>query len=360
MAKIGFYLGTSSDPVENVSPVLNYWGEALNDHDLQAFGGTSLPDHISNKYEYISFNYSPNNIVEKIYRGYQYTSEYIQNNDPDIIIQVWKYATHAPGVAFAGKRHGVPTVGRFTGDTFKEYRGSSVPMKFGLFGLNNINGRIPLYLIDKIITLGPYGKSEVINKGMESENVTIIPPPAPDDTRFSPPESIYEIRGGLKLPNVKEVLLYVGRMTEQKGMNFLKTVISELSPSKEYLFLLLGSGPYQSVFEQKFPDDTVRAIGRVPHQEIDLYFKAADCYLHPSPYEGLPLVILEALSCGTPVLARKAGDIEFVSKNITQTPSEMATMIENKEYDYGWKNRELFELPEQRKRLESIIKELAS
>jgi len=79
--------------------------------------------------------------------------------------------------------------------------------------------------------------------------------------------------------------MYVGRMTSQKAMEFLRDAIPELPSLDEYLFLLVGSGPYQFVFEQEFDAQHVRAIGRVPHEEIDRYYKAADCYIHPSPYE---------------------------------------------------------------------------
>lgn len=355
MVKVGIYLGTSSDPTENITPVLESWCSALANYDLEVFGSASPPESLQNRCRYVGMEPLSDDLPQKILRGYQYTKKYIRENDPDVIIQLWKYATHAPGVALAGQQYQIPTVGRFTGDTFNEFHGTNFPRSIGVFGLNNIITRVPLHLLDKTIALGPYGKDELVSRGMSSEDVAIIPPPAPTDTQFSLSESKESLREDLGIPHDQEVILYVGRMTDQKGMEFLQEAISALPSLNDYLFLLIGSGPYQYVFNQEFDDDDVRAIGRISHREIDKYYKMADCYVHPSPYEGIPLVILEALSCGTSVLARPAGDIGFVSDNITHTPQEMAADIYNNNYDNNWNNKELFKLDKQQERLTSII-----
>lgn len=355
--KFGVYIGTQSDPVGNVLPVLKSWNTFLTTSDIrmELFGSASLSPSAMNSFDHVKQEDRPDKLPHKIIRGYQYTRDYIREHNPDVVMQVWKYATHAPGVALAGHRYGVPTIGRFTGDTFNEYRGFSFPKRLGIYGLNNLNGRVPLYFFDQMIALGPYGKSELVDHGVAEEDVEIIPPPTPAGDQFSSPESVSQYRSELGISQDKTVFLYVGRLTSQKGMEFLRETISALPSLEEYLFLLIGSGRYRSVFAQEFDDNAVRAIGRVEHKEIHKYYKSVDCYLHPSPYEGLPLVVLEALSCGVPVLARPAGDIGFVSGNLAKTPDQMATAILEEAYTHEWKNRELFELTEQRNRIENIV-----
>lgn len=360
MVTVGIYSGTSSDSIDNISPLLEFWADTLENYELELFGSTAVPDSLLEEYRYVKMTDLSDDLPEKILRGYQYATKYIVERDPDLMIQCWKYTTHALGVALAGRQYDVPTLGRFTGDTFNEYAGFDGLEQIGVFALNNLFGRVPLRLFDGMIALGPNGKSQLVSHGMRSDDVTILPPPAPADGQFSPPESVSPHRDELGIPEEKEVFLYVGRMIDQKGMEFLRETLTLLPSLDDYLVLLVGSGPYQSTFDREFDDDHVRAVGRVPHDEIDTYYKAADCYLHPSPYEGVPLVILEALACGTPVLAREAGDIGFVTDNITRTPEEMAAAIRERNYSYDWKHRELFESPAQRERLESIIKKYAN
>lgn len=358
--KVGIYIGTDSDPAGNVAPVLRSWKRALTgtNTNIELYGASTLPESLRNSYKYIRQNQRSDQLPQKIFRGYQYTCDYIKNHNPDAVMQIWKYATHSPGVALAGKRLGVPTVGRFTGDTFNEYRGLPFPKQVGVFGLNNINGRLPLHFFDKLISLGPYGRSELSSRGVSEDDIHIIPPPVPSEERFSPPESTGRYREDLGIPREKTVFLYVGRMTSLKGMEFLRETISKLSSPEDFHFLLIGSGPYQSVFTDEFNDDIVHSIGRVNYNEIDKYYKLADCYIQPSPYEGLPLVILEALSCGTPVLARPAGDIPFVTENLAENPNEMVSLMLENDYTYEWKNRELFEPSKQQALLIQLLNEI--
>ncbi|QLD90796.1 glycosyltransferase family 4 protein [Natronomonas salina] len=355
--KLGLYIGTHSDPVSNIAPVLNGWSDILKNTSIEVelYGGASVPKSLESKYNYIKQERRSDQLPHKIIRGYQYTRDYIRDHKPDAVMQVWKYATHAPGVALAGRRCGVPAIGRFTGDTFNEYRGISYPKRIGIFGLNNVSARFPLHLFDKIIALGPYGESQIIKRGVSKTDVVILPPPKPSDNRFNSQYSTSEYRDKLNLPHHKKIFLYVGRMSYHKGLAFLCEAINELSSLDQYMFLLVGTGPYESVINREFDNNHVRALGRVPYEEIDQYYKAADCYLHPSEYEGIPLVILEALACGTPILARSAGDIPFVTSNIIHSPNELASAIANENYTNTWKNKKLFEKPEQRRRLTKMI-----
>ena len=72
--------------------------------------------------------------------------------------------------------------------------------------------------------------------------------------------------------------------------------------------------------------------GVVPHSDVSRYFQAADLFIFPSRTEGLPNVILEALSCGVPVIATPVGDIPNWVSNIATEPNEYVKYILDGDY----------------------------
>ena len=58
-------------------------------------------------------------------------------------------------------------------------------------------------------------------------------------------------------------------------------------------------------------ESVVTFVGAVPYHELPRFYQQADLFLFPSPYEGLPSVVLESMSCGTPpVVMRGSGGTE--------------------------------------------------
>lgn len=105
------------------------------------------------------------------------------------------------------------------------------------------------------------------------------------------------------------VVLFVGRLIAIKGMDVLLQSAETLPAG--ILVAFIGVGPSEShLREAAATRQNIRYLGRVNNQDLCRYYKAADLLAVPSQYsEGFGRVVLEALSCGLPVLASNLGGL---------------------------------------------------
>jgi glycosyltransferase involved in cell wall biosynthesis len=99
-------------------------------------------------------------------------------------------------------------------------------------------------------------------------------------------------------------LLSVGHLIERKGHD---RVIAALAKLPEYSLLIAGDGPERASLETLAIThgvaDRVRFLGSVPHHALARIYSAVDALVLASSREGWPNVLLEAMACGSPVVA---------------------------------------------------------
>ena len=137
-----------------------------------------------------------------------------------------------------------------------------------------------------------------------------------DMERFAP-GSRMQARERLGLAADGPLLLYVGNLKAAKGcMDLLEAFPSVLAKQPQARLFYVGAGAFGAELAARAAAlhcaDQVRLVGAVAHDQLVDWFRAADLLCLPSHNEGVPNVVLEAMACGTPVVASQVGGIPEV------------------------------------------------
>jgi glycosyltransferase involved in cell wall biosynthesis len=103
-------------------------------------------------------------------------------------------------------------------------------------------------------------------------------------------------------------LLTAGRLHPVKNHAFLIAACAQLRDSgMDFECSIAGSGPERMRLENQIAkhqlQDRVKLLGHLPHAAMDSVYRSADLFVLTSLSEGIPLVLMEAMACGTAVLA---------------------------------------------------------
>jgi len=132
-----------------------------------------------------------------------------------------------------------------------------------------------------------------------------------DMAHFSP-ISRNQARNELDLPIEATLVLFVGSLIPRKGVDTLLSAIARVvEHDSRVRLIVVGEGPLREQLGTQAHalaiDKMVHFVGRKSNEELPIWYSAADMFVLPSLREGTPLALLEALSCGLPVVVSRAG-----------------------------------------------------
>lgn len=162
--------------------------------------------------------------------------------------------------------------------------------------------------------------------------------------------------------------LAIGRLIPRKGFQFLIRALPQILDKVQHNFEIeiIGDGPYREeligLAENFGVTSYVRFTGTVPYSELPRKYREADIFILPSLAEGMPLVVLEAMGTGLPIIASRvqgidelvtedvngalfdAGDVNGLANclikliNTGEKRVEMGKVSTEKVKPYDWKN----------------------
>ncbi len=200
-----------------------------------------------------------------------------------------------------------------------------------LYAAQNIEKRYPLPFrlferycfrrADMILACGDTVAQTLRSKGYCGP-LRVVPLPT-DTAAFSPDPGKREmVRRKLDIPANALVVLYAGKLVEEKGLSALWNAFSEMISERDDAYLVLaGGGPMKEELEEWARatglGSRVRLPGVVHNTDLPAYINAADVFVLPSETrsnwrEQFGRVAVEAMSCGVPVIGSDSGEIPNV------------------------------------------------
>ena len=175
---------------------------------------------------------------------------------------------------------------------------------------------------DALVAESPASKQHMVQEyGVDPARVQIIP--CGVDTTLFRPQERRQARRALAIPEAAPLVLFVGRLQPLKGLDTLLRAVHLVRQQYPTLqALIVGGGvdegdPHEAeelgrlriLAEHLDLTPHLAFIKAQPQETLAQYYAAADVFVLPSHYESFGMVVLEAMACGTPVVASRVGGL---------------------------------------------------
>jgi D-inositol-3-phosphate glycosyltransferase len=178
---------------------------------------------------------------------------------------------------------------------------------------------------DRIVAATPAEQAQLQWLYQADVRNAVIIPPGVDLSHFYPIPA-EEAKEFISVPPCDQLLLFVGRIEPLKGIDTLIEAIAIMRQRQVYVCLSVVGGNLddeqaaitdemarlQALREMYNLQDLVAFLGRRSQDTLPYYYSAAQAVVVPSHYESFGMVALEAMACGTPVVASQVGGLAFL------------------------------------------------
>jgi len=171
---------------------------------------------------------------------------------------------------------------------------------------------------DRIIAFSPHERDAMARLyGADTRKVSLVP--CGVDLEVFRPLDQKAVRSRLGL-NGEKILLYVGRVEPIKGLDLLVETAAQMDSKEGVRMMVVGADVngdremdrVKQLAKERDLEDKIDFVGQVDHDDLPLYYNAADVCVVPSYYESFGLVALESMACGTPVVATRVGGLSTI------------------------------------------------
>jgi D-inositol-3-phosphate glycosyltransferase len=177
---------------------------------------------------------------------------------------------------------------------------------------------------DRLVALTSVDRQQMIRHYGDLAPIVVIPGGV-DLERFRPRPKA-DARRALGLQETERIVLFVGRIQRLKGLEVLLRAFARLSDLDNRRLVIVGGQPGTSQESREIARlqhlaaklgvaERTRFVGAIAHEELPLYYSAADVSAMPSSYESFGLVAVESLACGTPVVATRVGGLTSIVRD---------------------------------------------
>ncbi len=205
------------------------------------------------------------------------------------------------------------------------------------FRLRRPQLRFALRKAARIVAVSRSLKEDAVRLGIDPDRVRVIENGI--DPELFRPLDRKEARRSLGLPEDGPLLVSVGTLSPRKGFHLVMEAMTRLRP--DLRFAIVGGDGAEGAMESELRalatrlgvEDRVIFAGPRGRAELASWYSAADLFVLASGHEGCPNVVLEALACGTPIVATPVGNVaELVTPDVgivaERKVSDLATAID--------------------------------
>jgi D-inositol-3-phosphate glycosyltransferase len=190
-----------------------------------------------------------------------------------------------------------------------------------------------LAFADRIVAATPLDRQQLLDLYQVAEDKIVVIPCGVNLERFHP-MPLPEAQRLVGVPEGRRMFLFVGRLDPVKGLNVLLEAMCELTErlhlhsARDLSLAIIGGDSeshleammddtkcLQEIIRDKGLDDLVLFLGPRAQEQLPPYYAAAVACVMPSLYESFGMVALEAMACGTPVIASRVGGLTFTVRD---------------------------------------------
>ena len=260
---------------------------------------------------YFPYFYTPK-VFRRLYGWLMYISararfSALMKHNPDVILVCWAYPD-VVAISKLVKPYGIPFVAKVIGSDVNLY--CQIP-------------ELRVQIVDAlekasaVVCVSEALKGVLVECGLPEAKIHVVYNGVNGEKFF--PKNMANARAALGMDSDAKIVLFIGNLKRAKGAIDVVTAfrrIIESRPDEKYALVLVGDDVDRRLVEAEarqtvnlYPGADIRLAGRVPHDQLNDWINASDLVCLPSYSEGVPNVLLEAMSCGKPVVATRVGGI---------------------------------------------------